>query len=193
YRGVWLALPDRDGVLRSDLGHGHDALPARPRRAASLRDCVLRHADALPRHTMGVRRSDRGASPRSDAHRHHHYPGPDLHGLDAADGNVWRILRSGDASARRYRRTLITNVNLSSLDVAGRTVAPGSTTVDVRPLEQAWPRDVSSLSHVAIPFPMSDPVYGRDETGAAPPTIRLGVLSTRGERGVLSVHTGTLL
>ena len=103
------------------------------------------------------------------------------------------ISRLTDASARRYRRTLITNVNPSSLDVAERTVAPGATTVNVRSLELAWPRDVYSLSHVAIPFPMSDPVYGREETGAVPATIRLGVLSPRGEKAVLSVPSDTLM
>jgi alpha-beta hydrolase superfamily lysophospholipase len=103
------------------------------------------------------------------------------------------VSRLTDASPRRYRRTLITNVNPSSLDVAERSVAPGATTVEVRPVELAWPRDVYSLSHVAIPFPMSDPVYGRDEAGAVPATIRLGVLSPRGERAVLSVPSDTLM
>jgi alpha-beta hydrolase superfamily lysophospholipase len=103
------------------------------------------------------------------------------------------VSRLTDRSARRYRRTLITNVNPSSLDVAERTVAPGATTVDVRPLDLAWPRDIYSLSHVAIPFPMSDPVYGREEAGAGPATIRLGVLSPRGERAVLSVPSDTLM
>ena len=36
-------------------------------------------------------------------------------------------------------------------------------------------------------------MYGRDETGAAPTTIRLGVLSPRGERAVLSVQSDTLM
>jgi len=103
------------------------------------------------------------------------------------------VSRLTDASARRYRRTLITNANSSSLEVAERTVAPGATTVAVRPLDMAWPRDVYSLSHVAIPFPMSDPVYGRDETGAEPAIIRLGLLSPRGERSVLSVPSDTLM
>ena len=97
------------------------------------------------------------------------------------------------ASARRYRRTLVTNVDPSSLDVAERTVAPGATAVEVRRLGLAWPRDVYSLSHIAIPFPSSDPVYGRDETGVMPPTIRLGVLSPRGERAVFSVPSDTLM
>jgi len=88
---------------------------------------------------------------------------------------------------------LITNVDPTSLDVAERTVAPGATTVEVRPLGLAWPRDIYSLSHVAIPFPMSDPVYGRDDTGSELGTIRLGLLSPRGERSVLTVPSDTLM
>ena len=103
------------------------------------------------------------------------------------------VSRLTDASARRYRRTLITNVNPSSLDVAERTVAPGATNVDVQPLNLAWPRDVYSLSHIAIPFPISDPVYGREEAGTRSATIRLGMLSPRGERAVLSVPSDTLM
>ena len=93
----------------------------------------------------------------------------------------------------RYRRTLVTNVDPSSLDVAERIVAPGATTVDVRPLGAGLAARRLSLSHVAIPFPLSDPVYGREETGAVPATIRLGVLSPRGERAVLSVPSDTLM
>jgi alpha-beta hydrolase superfamily lysophospholipase len=98
-----------------------------------------------------------------------------------------------DASSRRYRRTLVTNVDETSLDVAERTIAPGATTIDARPLGLAWPRDVFSLSHVAVPFPVSDPVYGREEAAGAPRTIRLGLLSPRGERAVLSVPSDTLM
>ena len=50
-----------------------------------------------------------------------------------------------------------------------------------------------SVSHVAIPFPLTDPVYGRDEIAGAPPVIRLGTLSPRGERAVFSVPSDTLL
>ena len=78
-------------------------------------------------------------------------------------GDATLLSRLTDRSARRYRRTLITNVDPASLDVVERSVAPGATVIDVRPLGLAWPRDVFSLSHVAIPFPMTDPVYGRDE------------------------------
>jgi hypothetical protein len=52
---------------------------------------------------------------------------------------------------------------------------------------------VFSLSHVAIPFPQSDPVYGRDETAGAAPIIHLGLLSPRGERAVFAVPSDTLM
>jgi alpha-beta hydrolase superfamily lysophospholipase len=103
------------------------------------------------------------------------------------------LSRLTDSSARTYRRTLVTNVQPESLEVAERSVAPGATRIETRPLGLAWPRDVFSLSHVALPFPMTDPVYGREEVAGAPPVIRLGVLSPRGERAVLSVPSDTLM
>lgn len=103
------------------------------------------------------------------------------------------VSRLTDNQPRRYRRTLVTNASPSALDVAERTVAPGATAVETRPLGLAWPRDVYSLSHIALPFPMSDPVYGRDDGPELPATIRLGILSPRGERAVLSVPSDTLM
>ena len=53
-----------------------------------------------------------------------------------------------------------------------------------------WPRDVYSLSHVALPFPASDGLYG----GAPDPMdsmgVALGAISVRGERGVLVMDAG---
>ena len=74
-----------------------------------------------------------------------------------------------------------------------RSIAPGATAIDGHPIGLAWPRDVYSLSHVAIPFPVNDPVYGREEAAGAPAVIRLGVLSPRGERAVFSVPSDTLM
>jgi alpha-beta hydrolase superfamily lysophospholipase len=102
------------------------------------------------------------------------------------------LARLTDASARRYRRTLITNLDASALEVGEKSVAPGATTIDMRPLGLSWPRDIFSLSHVAVPFPLSDPVYGRDEQTALPQLIRLGLLSPHGEKAVLSVPSDTL-
>src|SRR5262245_18826149 len=102
------------------------------------------------------------------------------------------LSRLTDTSPRRYRRTLVTNADADSLQVAERSVAPGASDITTRPLGLAWPRDVFSLSHIAIPFPLSDPVYGRDENATVPQLIRLGLLSPRGEKAVLSVPSDTL-
>ena len=47
-----------------------------------------------------------------------------------------------------------------------------------------WPTGVFSLSHVALPIPPTDPVYG-GEPETESPGIELGQLAPRGERGVL--------
>ena len=111
--------------------------------------------------------------------------------IQPADATL--LSRLTDASPRKYRRALITNVDPSLLDVTEKSIAPGGTTIESRPLGLAWPRDVFSLSHVAIPFPMSDPIYGREETSEPVRTIRLGLLSPRGERAVFSVPSDTLM
>jgi alpha-beta hydrolase superfamily lysophospholipase len=110
-------------------------------------------------------------------------------------GDAALLTRLTDRSPRRYRRTLVSNVDPASLDVAERSIAPGATAVATQPLGLSWPRDVYSLSHVAIPFPLTDPVYGREEVAGAgaPPIIRLGMLSPRGERAVFSVPSDTLM
>jgi hypothetical protein len=103
------------------------------------------------------------------------------------------LSRLTDRLSRRYKRTLVTNVDSASLEVAERSIAPGATAIDTLPIGLSWPRDVYSLSHVAIPFPLTDPVYGRDEAAGMPPVIRLGLLSPRGERAVFSVPSDTLM
>jgi alpha-beta hydrolase superfamily lysophospholipase len=91
---------------------------------------------------------------------------------------------------RDYRRTLVTNVAATTLDVGTRTLAPHSSEVVVAPLGLAWPAQVFSLSHVALPFPPDDPVYGVDAPEGA---LALGRLSPRGEKAVLTVPVDTLM
>ena len=55
-------------------------------------------------------------------------------------GDAVLLSRLTDASPRRYRRTLVTNVDAASLAVAERTIAPGAPTIDARPLGLAWKR-----------------------------------------------------
>ena len=92
---------------------------------------------------------------------------------------------------RLYRRTLITNASAGVPDVVARSVAPQQTATEDTPLGLAWPEQMFSLSHVALPFAIDDPVYG----SAPPPgrSIALGRLSPRGEKGVLTVPIEVLM
>jgi len=54
-----------------------------------------------------------------------------------------------------------------------------------RTLPYAWPDDVYSLSHVALPFPQDDEVYGLDSGGADSDYPHLGRVQMLGESGAL--------
>ena len=54
----------------------------------------------------------------------------------------------------------------------------------------AWPQDIFSLSHIALPFPESDPLYGSGE-GKGIPT--LGNRALRGERDTLLISSDEML
>jgi hypothetical protein len=57
----------------------------------------------------------------------------------------------------------------------------------------AYPLDVFSLSHVALPFPPGDALYGQTPDGTEDYGINLGALAGRGERGALIVSLDALL
>jgi hypothetical protein len=54
-----------------------------------------------------------------------------------------------------------------------------------------WPAGVLSLGHVALPFPIDDPVYGLTPAPAVP-KFELGALRARGEAGAMVVSLDTL-
>lgn len=90
-----------------------------------------------------------------------------------------------------YAITLITNASPTALEVTERRRGPGELTAAVRALDSSWPRQVYSLSHVAIPFRPDDPLYG--ETPIEPDRPSLGALSPRGEKGQLPVPLDQLM
>ncbi|ABV36415.1 conserved hypothetical protein [Shewanella sediminis HAW-EB3] len=62
----------------------------------------------------------------------------------------------------------------------------------VTSLTQRWPRNVYSLSHVALPFPIEDSLYGPEGVHFIE-RVQIGAASSRGERGVLSVPAAEIL
>ena len=79
------------------------------------------------------------------------------------------------------------------MDVAAHTVAAGATAVTVEPLGLSWPDGMYSLSHVALPFPADDPIYGGEGNGRESGSISLGRLSLRGEKGALIIPADVLM
>ena len=83
-----------------------------------------------------------------------------------------------------FALTLITNQNGESTGVVIRSKAPMSSRITTRPLDVSWPPGMISLSHVALPFPPDDPLYGRGPA-LSEEIIFLGHLDIRGERNLL--------
>jgi alpha-beta hydrolase superfamily lysophospholipase len=92
-------------------------------------------------------------------------------------------------SPQPYRFTSIVNASDDSAATLERSIAPGQLAPVDRPLDLPYPPGIFSLSHLAIPIPMDDPLYGmqpdpksRNEFG-----FSLGAMDARGERGALVV------
>lgn len=112
---------------------------------------------------------------------------------EASENAIQRVIRPG--VARNYKTVILTNAGPGLQQVVARTTAAGSTEETVTPLMLNYPREVFSLSHVAIPFPMWDSLYGTNPSPTADENygVHLGEISTRGEVGVLIVNLDSLL
>jgi alpha-beta hydrolase superfamily lysophospholipase len=97
-----------------------------------------------------------------------------------------------ERSATPYRLTVLSNRDDGSPAVVERTRAAGETEFVVSETGLEWPRGVYSLSHVAVPFPPDDPVYGSNPSRDAVFGVQLGTLEARGERGLLAVSASHL-
>jgi alpha-beta hydrolase superfamily lysophospholipase len=95
--------------------------------------------------------------------------------------------------ARAYAVTLVTNTRPDTLEVSAMTVAAGTTAITSEPLGLSWPESFYSLSHVALPFAIDDPIYGGEGRGRELGSVALGRLSPRGEKGVLIVPEEVLM
>ena len=108
----------------------------------------------------------------------------------SADTALDRLL---PPAIRSYRTTIITNATEDSSNVEEHSIEAGDMNERRRPLETSYPDGMYSLSHVALPFPMSDALYGMtpDKTESFGPN--LGALAPRGERNVLITSLDALL
>jgi alpha-beta hydrolase superfamily lysophospholipase len=95
-----------------------------------------------------------------------------------------------ETARRPYTLSVITNAGPGTPSVVERRSEPGQSGQAVRLLGLAWPRTVFSLSHVALPFPPDDPLYGYAAAEAG--HIQLGRVEAYGENGVLTIPSWLL-
>jgi alpha-beta hydrolase superfamily lysophospholipase len=92
-----------------------------------------------------------------------------------------------------FRLTLVTNRDAESTAVEARTQEPYSAVyARTEPLALEWPPGVISLSHVALPIPPDDPLYGVRPPGNRD-VLFLGQMAVQGERGTLRLSSDWLL
>jgi alpha-beta hydrolase superfamily lysophospholipase len=112
--------------------------------------------------------------------------------LQVYDRGALTTTVSGD-SGLPFAVTLVTNENPDTLAVEARRQVPFTDKVSsTELLGSQWPATVISLSHVALPIPPDDPLYGQ-----RPPdndqTLFLGDMAIRGERGMFALSSDWLL
>jgi alpha-beta hydrolase superfamily lysophospholipase len=95
--------------------------------------------------------------------------------------------------ARNYRTTIVTNEDIPDGEEIERRTEPGEVMETDRPLGVAYPEGQFSLSHVALPFPMTDSLYGLTPDPTEDFGVHLGALAPRGERNVLIASLDSLL
>lgn len=97
-----------------------------------------------------------------------------------------------DDDSLPFTLTLITNESPESDQIVIHRSLALSRVVTTETTEASWPRGVISLSHVALPFPPNDPLYGH-----GPPSredrVFLGVMDVKGERGLLRFPANWLM
>jgi alpha-beta hydrolase superfamily lysophospholipase len=114
-------------------------------------------------------------------------------GIDAftkPDAVLPRLIGEG---RRTFTVTLVTNASPETVEVAAMSVAAGADAITTEPLELSWPESTYSLSHIALPFSIDDPIYGGEGHGREFGSVALGRLSARGEKGSLIVPAEVLM
>ncbi len=92
---------------------------------------------------------------------------------------------------RPYGVAVVTNRSEYTPDVIVRSRREGQTIPTDTELGASWPDDVYSLSHIALPFPWDDALYGNNAASSSP-GVQLGHIALRGENGVLAISPSAM-
>lgn len=91
---------------------------------------------------------------------------------------------------RRYTLTVVGVTSPNDANAVARSRPAGASAIVSHPTGLRYPVDVFSLSHVALPFPGDDPLYGNQPSGQG--MLQLGAVAVRGERNALVVSQDSL-
>ena len=91
---------------------------------------------------------------------------------------------------RNYTLTVLGATSQDDANVLARSRAAHANAIAAQPIGMAYPLEVYSLSHVALPFADDDPLYGLHPSGQG--GLRLGAIAVRGERNALLVSQDAL-
>lgn len=103
---------------------------------------------------------------------------------DASDPQSSRLL---PPAPRNFKSTWIANGDPDTPRMVERVTKAGESAEHTRPLALEYPLDVFSLSHVSLPFPVTDALYGQHPDGKEDFGISIGALAVRGENRTLMV------
>lgn len=90
------------------------------------------------------------------------------------------------APRRDFRLIMVGNVDGTD-SIAASVLERGQSEPVVKPLPYVWPEGVYSLSHMALPFPLDDPIYGLRAAKFPDRLPSLGQFVLRGERGAIAM------
>ena len=91
-----------------------------------------------------------------------------------------------------FSLTVLRNIGAESDQLEIVHKDPGDTDITLSPSEMRWPDGIFSLTHIALPFPRDDPLYG-GETRKNANHVQLGNLALRGERGTIALTSADML
>lgn len=95
-----------------------------------------------------------------------------------------------------YKITVIVNAAAHDLQVVEKTIPAGEKESYVRPLNMEYPPNIFSLSHMALPFPVTDQLYGLSPLPGTEKDFGMNLstmISAKGERGVLLINMNALM
>lgn len=107
-------------------------------------------------------------------------------------GGDLRLDRVLPPAPRQFRSTFITNAGPDTRQVVERVTEAGAVIEKTRTLDLEFPQEVFSLSHLALPFPVTDSLYGIRPDMKEDFGVNLGALAVRGERGALIISLDSL-